>query len=83
MITTSRTAIVAGAPPVTIYVAAANVSVTLFSDGGGVYIGGSSGVSPATGFQLTNLTLPLALKTGDRLWAVATSQTNLSLIVIT
>ena len=80
MITTSQVSILAGAPPVTIYVAAGAVALTIFSDGGGVYIGSNSGVTPLNGFQITERTLPLALKTGDRLWAVATQKTNLSII---
>lgn len=79
-ITTSRTTILSGAPPVMVYSAVGNAAITIFSDGGGVCIGGSSEVTPETGFHLTERTLPLALKNGDKIWAVATQKTNLSII---
>jgi hypothetical protein len=77
-VTTAKVIVVANAPKVKVFgPAAAPGNIVLTTDGSGILIGGP-GLTVANGFQMNQATLTLTLKAADEIWAMSSSNTEVS-----
>lgn len=80
MITVDRVVVLGGAPAVKLLTASGPTVALIRSSGSGVLVGNST-VTILNGFRLSSEITRLELKSGDEVWAVATSSAIVSLLI--